>query len=277
MPSLVTFLSDYGLGDPFVGLCRAALLAVCPGVEVIDLSHAVAPQDVGHGAARLADAVRFVDQPAVHLAVVDPGVGTGRRAIVVAAGGDLFVGPDNGLLLEAVDVVGGPSRAWSIEEPSLLRAQVSATFHGRDLFAPVAGRLAGGLEPEEVGPEIDPDSLVRLRRPGPSQSLGYLDVPIRDIDRFGNCQLACQPSALEEVAITPGTPVALHARGVEWGARRVATFADLAPGEVGLLEDAFGWIAVVLGNADAALRLGVGLHEPITIEGHVEVDLDTSD
>ena len=276
MPPLITFLSDYGLGDPFVGLCRAALLRACPEAVTVDLSHAVAPQDVVHGAARLADAVRFVGQPAVHLAVVDPGVGTGRRAVIVEAGADRLVGPDNGLLIEAADALGGVTAAWSIDAPELVSTITARTFHGRDLFAPAAGRLASGEAPSELGSPVDPATLARIREPPVSSALGYVDVPVRDIDRFGNVQLGCPPSVLSDVGIAADRATVVHARGVEWAARRVGTFADLALGELGLLEDSFGWVAVVVGGGDAALRLGIGLHEPVTVEAHVEGDLDGS-
>ena len=274
MPRLITFLSDYGLGDPFVGLCHAAILRACPEARIVDLSHAVAPHDVVHGAARLSDAVAFVGVPAVHLAVVDPGVGSERRPVVLAAGEDLLVGPDNGLLVDAVDARGGIAAAWRIDAPALLEGIVGQTFHGRDLFAPVAGRLAGGMEPSEVGSPLDPTELVRIRRAPVSTALGYVDVPVRDIDRFGNLQLGCAPSVLDAVGIASDRATVVHARGVEWAARRVNTFADLAAGELGLLEDSFGWTAVVVGSGDAGLRLGIGLHEPVTVEAHVEVDLD---
>ncbi len=274
---LITFLSDYGLGDPFVGLCHAAILRACPDARIIDLSHAVAPHDVVHGAARLADAVPYVDGPAVHLAVVDPGVGTGRRALAIEAGEHLFVGPDNGLLLDAVEAVGGLTSAWALDDERLLAHVTARTFHGRDLFAPVTGQLAAGAPVSQLGRRLDPDDLVRLGHPQVSTSLGYLDVPVRDIDRFGNLQLACRPDVLEDVGIATGRATVVHARGVAWTARRVQTFGDLAPGEIGLLEDSFGWVAVIVGNGDAGLRLGIGLHEPVTLESHVEVDLDGSD
>ena len=277
MSRLITFLSDYGLGDPFVGLCHAAILRACPDARIIDLSHAVAPHDVVHGAARLADAVPYVGGPAVHLAVVDPGVGSGRRALVLEAGEQLFVGPDNGLLTEAVEAVGGLTAAWALDDEQFLESVTARTFHGRDLFAPVTGRLGAGTPVSHMASRLDPDELVRLGEPQVSTSLGYVDVPVRDIDRFGNLQLACPPDVLEDVGIATGRATVVHARGVEWAARRVQTFGDLAPGEIGLLEDSFGWVAVVVGNGDAGLRLGIGLHEPVTLESHVEVDLDGRD
>lgn len=277
MSRLITFLTDFGLGDPFVGLCHAAMLRACPDARIVDLSHAIAPQDVVHGAARLSDAVPFVGEPAIHLAVVDPGVGTGRRAVVLEAGEHLFVGPDNGLMLDAADAVGGLTAAWTIDSSELLAGVAARTFHGRDLFAPVTGRLAAGAVPADAGSPLDPGELVRLRETPVSTALGYVDVPVRDIDRFGNLQLACRPAALEEVGIVMDRATSVHARGVEWAARRVLTFADLDLGEIGLLEDSFGWVAVVVGNGDAGLRLGIGLHEPVTVETHVEVDLDGED
>ena len=267
MTPLITFLTDYGLGDPFVGLCRIAVHRDCPEAVVVDLSH-----DVPHGAARLADSVAWVGQPAVHLAVVDPGVGSDRREVIVAAGHDYLVGPDNGLLVEAAERLGGPDSCWEIDAAALGR-EVSRTFHGRDVFAPVAARLAAGADPADLGEASPVETLERIPPAALSVALGYLDVPVRDVDRFGNLQLHCGLEALSEAGIGDGRPLWLHARGVEWPAKVVGTFAELLSGEVGLLEDAFGWLAVAVANGSARSRLGAGLHDPVTIESQVELRL----
>lgn len=262
VPPLVTFLSDFGSEDAFVGLCHAAVLARCPSARIVDLSHAVAPQDVAQGAARLADAVAGLPSPAVHLAVVDPGVGTQRRGLVLACGQSLLVGPDNGLLLPAADGLGGITGAWRLPVPEA----ASATFHGRDVFAPAAGDLAGGAEAASLGDAVDPDGLTTLRAPTSSIADGYVDSPVRDVDRFGNLQLSVRPAELARAGIAPGAALTVHARGWAVPARCVRTFADLEPGAIGILEDSFGWAAVVQRDGSAARDLDVGLHAPLTVE-----------
>lgn len=261
-PPLVTFLSDFGTEDAFVGLCHAAVLAECPDARVIDLSHAVAPQDVLQGAARLADAVEWVPAPAVHLAVVDPGVGTERRAVALACGSAFLVGPDNGLLLPAAEALGGVDGAWRLPVPEM----ASATFHGRDLFAPAAGRLAAGAAPDRLGVGIDPHGLVATRMPTPSLAGGGVDAPVRDLDRYGNLQLAVRPAELERAGIVPGAELTVRVGGQRRPARLARTFGELAPGSLGVIEDSFGWAAVVRAGGSAADLLGAWLQDRVTIE-----------
>ena len=158
--SLVTFLSDFGTADVFVGLCHGVLADLAPRARLVDLTHAVPPQDVLTGACRLRDCVAYLP-PAVHLAVVDPGVGTARRCLILQVGAagrrSWLVGPDNGLLLPAARQLGGVLGAWSMTPGG-----ASATFHGRDVFAPAAARVATGVPPGELGTTIDPESLVDL-------------------------------------------------------------------------------------------------------------------
>ncbi|MCA1830419.1 MAG: SAM-dependent chlorinase/fluorinase [Actinobacteria bacterium] len=160
----ITFLSDYGLEDEFVGVCRGVIKRFAPEVEILDVAHGIPPQDIHAGATVLAQAVRYMPA-AVHLAVVDPGVGTNRRQVVLGTkNGPPLVGPDNGLLCPAADALGGATQAFSIENRDLFLQAPSRTFHGRDIFAPVAARLALGMAPEEVGPRIDVESLVKLKQ-----------------------------------------------------------------------------------------------------------------
>lgn len=261
-PPLVTFLSDFGTEDPFVGLCHVAVLAQCPSARVIDLSHAVAPQDVLQGAARLADAVLWVPIPAVHLAVVDPGVGTERRAVALRCGQDFLVGPDNGLLPPAADRLGGVTGAWRLDVP----ARASATFHGRDVFAPAAGRLAAGAAPGTVGDPIDPQGLAVAPQPSALLSEGSVEAPVRDVDHYGNLQLALRPADLERVGILPGADLVVGVRAQRRTARVARTFGDLEPGALGLIEDSFGWAAVVRAGGSAAAELDAGLHDRVLVE-----------
>jgi S-adenosylmethionine hydrolase len=167
----ITFTSDYGLDDHFVGVCHGVMARVAPRARVLDVSHAVAAQDVRQGAVVLAQAVPYLPR-AVHLAVVDPGVGTGRGMVAVEAGGQVLVGPDNGLLVWAAEALGGVERVHALENPAFRLAPVSRTFHGRDVFAPAAGHLAAGVDPAELGPGLDPGGLVRLERPSVRAGVG---------------------------------------------------------------------------------------------------------
>jgi S-adenosyl-L-methionine hydrolase (adenosine-forming) len=259
--SLVTFLSDFGTDDAFVGLCHAALLAAGPQVRVVDLSHTVRPQDVLQGAARLADAVPWTPRPAVHLAVVDPGVGTERAGLAIEADGSFLVGPDNGLLLPAARRLGGVTGAWRLTVP----AGASATFHGRDVFSPAAGRLAAGADPASLGVPVDPDGLVACDLPAATVTAGHVAGPVRDIDRFGNLQLWVRPSELVDAGLRDGGSATVRAGVRAVPARRVRTFGELQPGAMGVIEDAFGWVAVVCAGGSAARALDVDVHAPLTL------------
>lgn len=259
MRPLVTFLSDFGTGDPFVGLCHLAVLAEAPDAQVVDLGHAVRPQHVAQGAARLADAVAHTPIPATHLAVVDPGVGSARRATVLLAGGHRLVGPDNGLLVPAAERLGGIAGAWALPIPE----EASATFHGRDVFAPVAGRLAGGALPADLGEAVAPAEITRLAIPAAHVAPGSVTAPVRDIDRYGNVQLAATATDLDGAEVG----ARLQARAGQRGARasRVRTFADLPTGRAGVLVDSFGWVAVTVAGGSAAERLACDLGDTVEL------------
>ncbi|MGH2724728.1 MAG: SAM hydrolase/SAM-dependent halogenase family protein [Actinomycetota bacterium] len=256
MAGVILFLTDYGLDDEFVGVCHAVMAAAAPEVRVIDLAHGVPPGDVRRGALSLLAAVPHAPPGAVLLAVVDPGVGTGRRAIAAEAGGAVLVGPDNGLLSPAWEALGGVDRAVEIDAASVARRRVSATFHGRDVFAPAAARLATGVALEEVGRPVDPGSLARIDLPTPRRQEGALGTEVIGVDRFGNVQLGARPSdlghsGLLEAGIAVGLPEQT------FRCRRVRAFADLEEDELGLLEDSAGWLALVRRGGSAAARLGV--------------------
>jgi S-adenosyl-L-methionine hydrolase (adenosine-forming) len=162
-PRPIVFTSDYGTEDEFVGLCHLVIARIAPQVRVFDLAHGV--RGVGHGAALLGQCVRYAPD-AVYLAIVDPGVGTDRRGLIVrTASAALLIGPDNGLLIAAADVLGGVVDAFELAEPRYRLDPVSTTFHGRDIFAPAAAYAATGIEPPSFGPRLDPHELVRLPAP----------------------------------------------------------------------------------------------------------------
>jgi S-adenosyl-L-methionine hydrolase (adenosine-forming) len=259
---IVTFLSDYGLTDPFVGLCHAVLAHQAAHARVVDLTHGIGPQDVRHGAIVLADCMGHLP-PAVHLAVVDPGVGTARCPVVVAAGEALLVGPDNGLLWPAAQRLGGATDAWAITART---PGPSRTFNGRDVFTPAAAQLASGTQPQDLGPSVAVDTLTRLHLPTANVTVGRIEAEILLADRFGNLQLAATVADLDAAGFVAGSRVRIRARP----AVCCTAFAEIPQAELGLLPDAFGrlQIAVNQGSAAAALGLLPGQTALIAGEGH---------
>jgi hypothetical protein len=255
-PRLITFLTDFGREGVYVGLCHAVIAAIAPATPVADLTHEIPPQDVRAGAMALADCVLFVPA-AVHLAVVDPGVGSRRRGVVLVAGDAVLVGPDNGLLLPAARRLGGATAGYRLSEPRFQAAQVSRTFHGRDVFAPVAAHLAAGVSPSEFGDEVDVGGLVDLALPAATVSGHVVAAPVRDIDRFGNVQLAATAADLARASGTGVQRLELLTDQETFEIRQVGTYSDLKHGELGLLVDSFGWLAVVMDRDAAAQRLRV--------------------
>jgi hypothetical protein len=245
---MITFLSDYGPGDEYVGVVHGVIARIAPAVRVIDLGHGVPPQDVRSGARRLARALPFV--PAgVHLAVVDPGVGGPRRAVALRAGDRWLVGPDNGLLLDAAERLGGVTEAHDVGATPWRLEPVSATFHGRDVFAPVAAHLALGELPDAP---LDPARLVRLpelraRREGRATVAHVLEV-----DGFGNLRLDAEPG---DFASAAGHPV-VAAR----------TFGDVEPGGLLVYADSDGGLALAVNGGSAGALLGVRTGDEVRLE-----------
>ncbi len=262
----LAFLSDYGLSDEFVGICHGVIATICPEARIIDLSHGVPRHDVRAGALVLSDALAYL--PAgVSLAVVDPDVGAARRAVALAAAdGRLFVGPDNGLLLPAAERAGGVDQAVDIASSAFRLEPLSATFHGRDIFAPVAAHLAAGVALAEVGDPLDPAELVRLELPTPSREDDALLTHVLHVDRFGNLQLDAGHEHLEGSGLRLGHPVLLDATpGGSERLQYVRTFADVATGELLLYEDAQRRLAVAVSHGDAAARLGLKADDELRI------------
>jgi S-adenosylmethionine hydrolase len=253
----VTFLSDFGLQDDFVGTCHGVIKRIAPEAEIIDITHGVGPGRVMQGALVLANALAYMPV-GVHLAVVDPGVGSARRPLVLRDGaGRLYVGPDNGLLLPAADRFGGVAEAHELANPTYALDSVSHTFHGRDLFAPAAAHLARGLELGELGPPIDPEALVRLELPEPEVGQSRIRATVLSVDRFGNIALNLGRRHLERVAIVPGARVELVVHGNRYFAVAARTFADARPGDLILYEDSYRHAAVAVSGGSAAGLLGV--------------------
>jgi S-adenosyl-L-methionine hydrolase (adenosine-forming) len=252
----ITFLSDYGLEDDFVGVCHGVIAGICPDAIVIDLTHGIARGDVRAGARILAAGLRYLPR-GVHLAVVDPGVGSDRRGVALRlADGRLLVGPDNGLLSLAGRAGGGVVEAADIGASPFALQPVSATFHGRDIFAPVAARLADGATLADAGAPIDPAALVELSLPRAEVVDGVLVAHVLDIDRFGNVQLDVEEPAFERDGLfeVAGERV-----------RYFRTFVDTAAGELFLYEDSSRCLAVAVNQGDAAARLGVAVDDELRI------------
>ncbi|MDW5323885.1 SAM-dependent chlorinase/fluorinase [Plantactinospora sp. KLBMP9567] len=246
----LSLTTDYGLSDGFVAACHGVVARIAPAVRVIDVSHLVPPGDVVRGATVLAQTVGHLP-PAVHVAVVDPGVGTARRGVALGTPGGLLVGPDNGLLPRAASVLGGITEAVELTSAEWF-PDPSRTFHGRDVFAPAAARFALGAPLTDAGPAVDPATLVRLAEPVVRRGEGWVEAEVLTVDHFGNVQLAAPGAALRHLG-----PV------VRIGARRAVrggTFGDAAAGEIVVYPDSADHLAVAVngGRADELLRVAPG-------------------
>jgi S-adenosyl-L-methionine hydrolase (adenosine-forming) len=257
----ITFLSDYGLTDEFVGVCHGVIAGICPDARVIDLTHGVPRGDVRSGALILRSALGYLPR-GVYLAVVDPGVGSERRGVALRlADGRLLVGPDNGLLSLAAQAAGGVVEAVDIGRSPFVLDPVSATFHGRDVFAPVAARLAGGASLADAGEPVDVDSLMAIELPRPRALGGVLIAHVVYVDRFGNVQLD-----VEEPAVELGRAVQVASgSGRSERARYVRTFADADAGELLLYEDSSRRLALAVNQGDAAARLELAIDDELRI------------
>ena len=252
----LSFLTDYGLEDGFVAACHGVAARIAPHATIIDVTHLVPPGDIRRGAAVLAQTVPFLP-PAVHVAVVDPGVGTDRRGVAVQAGGSVFVGPDNGLLSWAVASSGGAARAYHLTNRELWLQQVAATFHGRDIFMPVAAHLATDAEPGAAGEEIDVGDLVTLPAPERAVRDSAAEGEVLTVDRFGNVQLTITSSDAAAIGIRPGDAVVL-----QLGRRRLTVpyrdmFGAVAAGQLVAYADSAGLVSIAVNGGDAAQRLGL--------------------
>jgi S-adenosylmethionine hydrolase len=255
----VTFLSDYGLADEFVGVVHGVLARLCPDARVIDLTHGIKRHDVLAGALTLERALPYTP-PGVHLAVVDPEVGARRRAVALRVAEDdrVLVGPDNGLLLGAAERFGGVVEAVEISSSPWRLEPVSATFHGRDVFAPVAARLASGEPVAEAGVPIDPGDLVPLDRPSARREEdGTIVAHAIGIDAFGNVALDVTHADLADSRLRLGRAVRVDGGDGPYDALFVRTFADVGPGALLVYEDAGGSIAIAVNSGNAASELGL--------------------
>lgn len=255
-PVIVTLLTDYGRDDEFAGVCHGVVRTICPECAVIDVTHAIPRHDVRRGAVVLAGALPYMP-PGVHVAVVDPEVGAERRAVAVrCSDGRVLVGPDNGLLSLAWTRFGGVADAVDIGRSPHRLEPVSATFHGRDVFCPVAAQLARGAELAEAGERIDPDGLATLELPVARLHEGKLTAHVLVVDRFGNVTLNVGHEELAGTGLTLGCGVEVRTRGARHPATFARSFADVEPGGMLVYEDSSRTLAVAVNRGDAADVLG---------------------
>jgi S-adenosyl-L-methionine hydrolase (adenosine-forming) len=257
----IVFLTDYGMADEFVGVCHGVMLRIAPDVRIVDLTHAIPRQDVMRGALTLGRATSYMPEDAVYVAVVDPGVGSGRGSIAVrAASGALLVGPDNGVLSLAWEALGGAVDAVEITSEDVVLQPVSRTFHGRDVFSPAAAHLAVGIPLAALGSAIDVDRLHVLELPGPMVAAGAIGARVTGVDGFGNVQLNVGPEDLEAAGIGPMLTV--RGRSVP----RVGVFADVPRGAMGAIIDSQQQLALVVNQGSAADTLGLSVGKTVVLE-----------
>jgi S-adenosyl-L-methionine hydrolase (adenosine-forming) len=261
----ITFLSDYGHEDDFVGVCHGVIQRIAPGAVVIDVAHALPPHDTLTAALVLRNTLPYMPK-GVHLAIVDPGVGTERRAVALrSAEGHLFVGPDNGLLSLAFKQAGGVDAAVDLSESAYRLERVSATFHGRDVFAPVAAQLAMGTALDEVGAAFPPEELTALELPEVQVSAGQVKTRSIYIDRFGNIQLNATAADMHEAGLDPGSNLRIEARGKPYEASYARTFADAPKLALLVYVDSYEAIALAVNGGSAAAALSLSKGAPVTL------------
>jgi S-adenosylmethionine hydrolase len=271
MRPVITFLTDFGPSAPAV--CRGVMFRICPDANIIDINHQVPRYSIRDGAGSLVFALRHMPV-GIHVAVVDPGVGTERLPVALrVARGDVLIGPDNGLLIGAAESLGGVVEARALENRDLMLPEVSASFHGRDIFAPIAGHLASGVPFETVGPIVPIGDLVRLPEIRPTIGEGVLDTSIVHILVFGNVTFAGTPDDLEAAIgpLEPGRSLVIefpdHAGAAEVKERTVweRTFGRVPVGSSLLMSDSEGHLSLADNQGDAAGRLGLAVDRPARI------------
>ena len=252
----ICFLSDFGLAGDFVGTCKGVIASIAPEVRVIDLTHDIPSFEIEAGAEVLKHSTCYMPPDTVYLTVVDPGVGTGRRALAVRTGqGSLMVGPDNGLLVPAAGSLGDISEAVELTNDKYQVSPVSSTFHGRDIFAPAAAYLASGVDLFELGNEVDPGSFVPLTLPGLEATTdSTYKARIMDIDRYGNARLSIMQG---EIDLEYGTPLEVDSGDGEMPVRYLATFGSAGAGELVIVPDSHWRLSLSINKGSAAHALAL--------------------
>jgi S-adenosylmethionine hydrolase len=264
--SWLTFLSDYGYEDPFLGVCKGMVARIAPDVRILDVVHLIHPQDVEQGAAVLASAIPYLPSPAVHLALVDPFRASPVRGVAVRTGdGSTFVSPDNGLTSQAWAAAGGAVRAHVLDNRALWAPKTARTFRGRDVFAPVAAALAAGTPIEQVGTALDVDELELLAVREPAVDDDHVHGEIVTVDHFGNLTLNLQRSHLEAAGITLGDTVQLRCSGKARTVPFLITYGEADPGALVVCEDSFSTVTVAVNQGSAAAELRARRGDPLVI------------
>lgn len=264
VPEFVSFLTDYGHADEFVGVCKAVMLGIAPELKIIDVSHDLPAHDVRAGGLALVRSVQYLPDGIV-LAVVDPGVGTERRAVAVETEASVLIGPDNGLLAPAVAMLGGAQRVVALTNTEYQMEAPGPTFAGRDVFAPAAGFLACGVPLEDFGEALDPASLTPGLIPLPSLESGTLVGEVWWVDRYGNCQLNIGPEELLELGVHPDSTVEVRFGSAGRRARWVHTYADARPSELALVVDSYGLVSLALDRRSAASDCDLAAGSSVTV------------
>jgi len=268
---VITFLTDFGPSAPAV--CRGVMFGIAPDANIIDVSHQVPRYSISDGARTLVFALPYMPV-GVHVAVVDPGVGTDRLPLALRTRrGDVMIGPDNGLLIPAAEALGGIAEARSIENRDLMLPVISSSFHGRDIFSPVAAHVAMGVLFESVGPVVDVDRLVRLPQPKPTVREGVLETVIVGVMSFGNVTFAGVPADLEKAIgkLEPGRPLLLEFGGSNGGPNTrerttwAETFGRVPLGASLVMADSQGTLSFADNQGNAAGRLGLSVDQPVRI------------
>jgi S-adenosylmethionine hydrolase len=230
---------------------------IAPASSVVDLSHGIPPLDVRGGAVLLVDSLPYLSAEAILLAIIDPSVGRDRDLAVESGDGRLLVGPDNGLLAPAIAALGGVARAVEVVSPEIVLSPISPSFHARDVLAPAAAHLAAGADLATLGPAVDPAGLAELTIPEPTVEAGKIRCEVLDLNRFGNVLLNVRESQLAESGLDAAVAIQVDATSGSGRADLVSTYADVEPGDWGLIVDPRGWLLVIRGNpANAAEGLG---------------------
>ena len=265
-PKWLTFLSDYGFEDAFLGVCKGVIARTAPHVQVLDVLHLVNAQDIEQGAAVLASAIPYLPAPAVHLALVDPFRPTPVRGIAVRTGdGSTFVAPDNGLTSQAWAVAGGATAAHVLDNPVLWHPTPARTFRGRDVFSPVAARLADGLPIEEVGSPIEIDDLERIALRMPTVDDDHVHGEVAMVDHFGNLTLNLHRADLEAAGVHLGDTVELRCGGKTMTVPFTLTYGEVARGRLAVCEDSFRTVTIAVNQGSAAAVLRARRGDPLVL------------
>jgi S-adenosyl-L-methionine hydrolase (adenosine-forming) len=262
----IVFLSDFGLGNEWVGICHSVMSSISPQSPIVDLSHLIRPLEVVSGALLLADSMPYIAADAVVLAVVDPNVGKDREVAIETRSGRHLVGPDNGLLSPAWEAADGIRSAVEITSEDVIRRPIAESFRAPNTLCPAAAGLAAGTPIAALGRELDPGTLASVTIAQPEIERGKIRCEVIDFNRFGNVQLNVRPGDLAAAALDDLPALRVEAVSGSADARRGSTYADFAAGEYGVIVDPRGWLTIVRGNPASALEgLALAVGDPVWI------------